>query len=232
MASAAARLRILCFHSFRFSGASMQTQLTTFSNLGAVLAELADLDFIDGAHRAPDDALPENLRQIFPPPHYEFWNARETEEGVVYDHLDESLAKIKEHIAANGPFDGYLGFSQGGSVAHLLSLLSLRGPNSGVPPPRFGVFLSARATRHAAHAELVASAVQTPMPLPSLVLYGGQDTDVPPGQTREMMATLAPDLTTEVFLPTGGHRIPKLSEEHASTVRRFLTAQLAAKSIS
>ena len=230
------RLRILCLHAFQLSGDTMSRQLTQFSNFAKSIDDLAELHFVDGGHRLPDEVgekMPERLRQLFPPPYYEWWNAREEADGsVVYDHLDASLTKLQQHVAAHGPFDGLLGFSQGGSVAHLLALLSLREPAFEFWPPRFGIFLSARTTRHAAHAALLADAVTTPLPLPSLVIYGGNDGDVPAAMTRELMTTLDPGRTTEIYLPEGTHRIPKLSEEHRESVRAFLQAQQEAIAIA
>ena len=45
----------------------------------------------------------------------------------------------------------------------------------------------------------------------------------PPENTRELLATLADPAV--VFLPEGRHRVPRLSEEHAATLRAFLQAQ-------
>ena len=47
------RLRILCLHSFRTSGAIFQRQLGEFANFEAVLSEVADLFFLDGWHHPP-----------------------------------------------------------------------------------------------------------------------------------------------------------------------------------
>ena len=74
------------------------------------------------------------------------------------------------------------------------------------------ILLSCRVSRHTEHSELVAGAVAAPLPLPSLVLYGGKDTDVPPAMTRELMATLDPAGVREIYLPLGGHRVPNLGE--------------------
>ena len=228
------RLRVLCLHSFRLSGTNMSTQMSVFSNISSVLADFAELSFCDGGTQLREEEnskMPQKLRDLFPPPYFEWWNAQETGEGVKYAGLDATLAKLEAHIEAHGPFDGYLGFSQGGSVAHLLSLLSLRAAaqHPKLSPPRFGVFISSRMTRHAAHAELIAAAVHEPLPLPSLVIYGGNDHDVPPELTKELMTTLDPQLRTELFLPEGTHRIPKLAEEQAQIVRTFFEAQLTAK---
>ena len=56
------------------------------SNIQATLDDLASLHFLDGGHRLPDEAaekMPERLRQIFPPPYFEWWNAREEPDGAV-----------------------------------------------------------------------------------------------------------------------------------------------------
>ena len=206
----------------------MQLQMSKFSNFQAAIDDVAELQFLNGGHRLPDEAgdvMPERLRQLFLPPYFEWWNARETGDGVVYDHIDTSLSILQRHIMDQGPYDGVLGFSQGGSVAHLLSLLSLRDPAFTIPPPAFGVFISARTTRHAAHADLLTGAVRDPLPLPSLVIHGGNDANVPSAMTRELMTTLDPSLTTEIFLPEGTHRIPKLSVDQKATVRAFLQKQ-------
>lgn len=207
--------------------------MNKFSNFAATIDDLASLDFVDGGYCVPehevDSVMPERLRAIFPPPYYEWWNARqEKNDEIIYDHIDVSLAKIATHLKDNGPYDGFFGFSQGGSLAHLLSLLTLRAPDlldPAIPPPRFGVFLSARTTRHAAHAKLLAGAVSAPLPLPSLVIYGGKDADVAPELTRELMTTLDSDMTTEIFMPEGKHKIPKLNAEERATVREFLMRQ-------
>ena len=131
------RLRILCFHAFRLSGEAMRKQMNTFSNFEPLLADIADFEYIDGAHRLSDEeaqALPERLRKLFPPPYHEWWNARETPDGVVYDHMDASIELIARHVVSKGPFDGYLGFSQGGSVAHLLRAGRVEKQHEG--PPR------------------------------------------------------------------------------------------------
>ena len=234
MASSTPRLRILCFHAFRLSGSAMQLQMTKFSNFAAAIADLADLDYTDGGRKLADDeaasAMPAKLRELFPPPYFEWWNARDTADGVVYDHLDQSLAKIEQHIAAHGPYDGYLGFSQGGSVAHLLSALSLCQQQEGfgqrVPPPRFAILLSCRTSRHVAHSALMAKVRERPMALNALVLSGGKDQEVPAEDTRQMAATIEPSRVVELHWPEGTHRIPKLNEEQQATVRSFLEAQI------
>ena len=76
---------------------------------------------------------------------------------------------------------------------------------------------------------MMAHVATQPLAMPSLVIYGGADSEVPPELTRELVGTLESASTTQVYLPEGTHRIPKLSPEHAETVRAFVAAQQRAK---
>lgn len=160
-------------------------------------------------------------------------NARDDESlgdgAVVYDDLDRTLSLLHEHELAHGPFDGVLGFSQGGCVAHLVCMLQQQKEASRrlfASPPKFGIFISSRLTRHTEHVEMVRALANDPLDLPSLVISGGQDTSVPPELTEQLAQTLNPALQTRLFLPGGGHRIPKLNDDQASVLRGFLEAQM------
>ena len=183
------------------------------------------------------------------------------------------------HLSAPGPFDGVLGFSQGGSLAHLLCMVqahdkahkhgrsavsvvpqlaasatwearlrawaALRTPGGirrcrqacakglaqaaplntqahGLPAFRFAVILSARVTRAPERAPLVAASRQQPICLPTLLVYGGADNEVPAAMTRELRDTFDPACVTEVFLPEGKHRVPMLQPAEAACCRAFV----------
>jgi pimeloyl-ACP methyl ester carboxylesterase len=234
--SAAAPLRILCLHSFRMSGEILRRQMTQFSNFGRALADLAEFSYIDAPVALTDAEaeakVPARLRMVLPPPYYEWWNARTDEAGGVhYDHLDATLDRLREHLDAHGPFDGLLGFSQGGSVAHLVHLLQQRAGYALRSPPRFGIFISARTSRHVDHAPLVSACADRPLALPALIVCGGKDTDVPAEATHELARTLDPATLTSVFLPDGTHRVPNLDDEQLAVVRGFLEAQQKAREV-
>ncbi len=223
------KLRTLCLHSFRTSAAFLELQLGSFSNVGRLLSEHCEFVYLSAPNRAAqavEESMPESMRRLSPPPYYEWWNARDEADGtVVYDHLDASLQHVSDFIRREGPFDGVLGFSQGGSLAHLLCMLDRE--DGGLPqerPLRFSIILSARVTRHAAHAPLLQAAASRPLTLPSLVLYGGRDNDVPAEMTRELVATFEPEAVTAIFLPDGGHRVPKLAEADAASAVAFVQA--------
>ena len=172
--------------------------------------------------------MPERLRRLLPPPYYEWWNSNQDADGAYqYAGVEETIRHIDEHIAATGPYDGVLGFSQGGSLAHLLCLMQRKRSSSGggassASAFRFGIFVSARASRHASHLELVRAAREAPLDMPSLVIFGGKDTEVQASETRALMETLAPSTTTHLFLPDGTHRVPILDPANAETCLAFL----------
>ena len=234
-------VRIACFHSFRMSGENLRKQMHDFSNFGAQLAG-CELRFPDGTYQCTPEQeakVPPRLRQVLPPPYFEWWNARQNgpaaagisfrdaslpqlDGTITYDGEAESIARVCDFLRREGPFDGVLGFSQGGSLAHLLCLMQEQGQLDGVPAFRIAIILSARATRHPDRAPLIAAARQRPLCLPTLVVYGGHDTDVTPDQTRELCHTIHHESLSEIFLPEGTHRVPILTLHDAAAVRNWV----------
>ena len=92
----------------------------------------------------------------------------------------------------------------------------------GLPAFRFAIILSARVTRAPERAPLLAASRQQPICLPTLVVYGGADTEVPAAMTRELRDTFDPACVTEVFLPEGKHRVPMLQPVDAARCRAFV----------
>ena len=228
------KLRLLCLHSFRTSGESLRKQVAMFSNIGASIDEFADLTYLDAPRKctAEDEAkIPAMLKTIFAPPYYEWWNSRTESDGTVhYDHCEQAVEHVLTHMAAHGPYDGILGFSQGGSMAHLLCVLAQAGAIT-IPHarPSFAVIFSARASRHHAHLELMQKARADPLPIPSLVVFGGNDAEVPPDDTRALCETLSPTLLHSIFVPDGTHKVPRLPPDDVAVLRAFFEARLAAK---
>jgi len=229
------------------------TQYSNLGQLVADDLELVFLDGPHRCSPQAEAAIPPMLRELCPdgpPPCHEWWNSRTEADGsITYDKYRETLEYIDAFVRREGPFAGVLGFSQGGMLAHLLCMLDREGraanaaaiddaagaaasagpglaAGGGLPQPeplRFGIFLSARTVRAASHAELLRGVRERPLTLPSLVVYGGKDTDVPPETTRAMIeGTLHPSAVHEVCIPSGGHKVPPLSPEDAAKCREFL----------
>tara|TARA_B100000795_G_scaffold238903_1_gene200291 strand:- start:75 stop:437 length:363 start_codon:yes stop_codon:yes gene_type:complete len=92
----------------------------------------------------------------------------------------------------------------------------------GLPAFRFAIILSARVTRAPERAPLLAASRQQPIRLPTLLIYGGGDNEVPAAMTRELRDTFDPACVTEVFLPEGKHRVPMLPPAEAACCRAFV----------
>ena len=147
--------RLLCLHSFRTSGEILAQQLFLFSNLGSVLIETCDLTYIDAPHRcspADDEKLEPMIKQVFNGPYHEWFNAQQQANGggLEYEYLFESLKAVEHAVRTRGPFDGFLGFSQGGTLAHLCCMLAAHG-RLPFPEPSFLILLCSRASRHHVH---------------------------------------------------------------------------------
>ncbi|KAK8717356.1 hypothetical protein V6N13_044627 [Hibiscus sabdariffa] len=74
-----------------------------------------DLVFLD----APFPALGKSdVEGIFDPPYFEWFQANQN--FTEYTNVEECLAYIEDYMIKNGPFDGFLGFSQGAVLSAAL----------------------------------------------------------------------------------------------------------------
>ena len=120
-----APLRLLVLHSFRQSGARLRSRM---KRVERALSSVADFVYPDAPHPyAPTDAVRDELAEDFGSDLSDlgdlahqrcWWNS-----GTDHSHYvgwDASLVYLQQLIAELGPFDGVVGFSQGGAVAGLL----------------------------------------------------------------------------------------------------------------
>ena len=91
---------------------------------GTTLSDYCDLDYIDAPHRcspADDEKQDPLITQVFEGPYHEWFNAnrRWAREGggVEYNYLEESLGAVADAVKRRGPYDGFIGFSQGGPAS-------------------------------------------------------------------------------------------------------------------
>jgi len=127
-----------------------------------------------------------------------------------YEHyigFEESLEYLKEVFKTQGPFDGILGFSQGGVMAAILcGMLGQPGSNISF---KFAMLFSAYATKVK---RLREHYKQVPKAFPTLQVFGGEkDTFVPPESSRELAGLFPKDVTT-IYEHKGGHYIPVTAE--------------------
>ena len=101
-----APIRVACFHSFCMSGASLRKQMCEYSNFAASLGEQCEFRFLDGPRRCPPEKeaqMPARLKALLPPPYFEWWNARESDDGVVtYDGEEATLAHVTDFMRREG----------------------------------------------------------------------------------------------------------------------------------
>merc|ERR1712151_258792 len=118
---------------------------------------------------------------------YEWFNASD-DDPPEYRRLPETLDYLEQVMAEQGPFDGIVGFSQGGSIAHLVAFLQAAGERfANAPKLKFVIIISARRSRAAAHQPLWSSPADG-LGLPrTLVIYGGMDANVKPEETRGLI---------------------------------------------
>ena len=235
------RLRILCLHSFRTNGKILQTQMA-MSQQQPLLSSFADCDFIDAPYEcnAEDEKKQyEAVKQFFPCATYgkyrEWFNASSIDKGgmgtdyVVYDRFDDAIECVERTLSeANPPYDGLMGFSQGGSLALYISAMQeqrqrQRGDASAdlFPPLRFLWIQSARLPRDPRCKGLF----DVPLRRPTFVTYTEDDTAVAPHETRELISKL--ESPTVITRPKGGHVLMnvKQSPENGEALKKFLQAQ-------
>jgi len=205
------RLRLLCLHGFRGSGAALRAQMQgSFAELDARLELVCpDAPSLGDGRRAWWNALP--IDGLAPTSkHYEGW------EGT--------RAAISALFADSGPFDGIFGFSQGAALAGLLvGLRASHGVATKERPLLFGfaILVGGFVSNDPVHAALYSE--QESYSLASLHLIGRADRIVSPEASRALAARFhAP----QVVEHDGGHVIASTAE-----VKRALQAFLDGQAV-
>ncbi|KAF7150327.1 hypothetical protein RHSIM_Rhsim02G0034300 [Rhododendron simsii] len=172
--------KLLCLHGYRTSSEILQKQLQKWPE--SLLGRL-DLDFID----APFPALGKSdVEDIFDPPYYEWFQYNE--DYTEYYNFEETIAYIEDYMIKHGPFDGILGFSQGGIIAASIPgmqsngvalttvpkikyLIIISGGKFGGSTPSSNGYLG-----HIGSPVLCADSFSSPVKCPSLHIIGEKDT--------------------------------------------------------
>ena len=244
-AGGGSRLRVLCLHSFRTSSSILKKQMD-FSGFAADVADLVDFDYVDAPHTVPNDKVDARLLDLFgdDEPYREWWNANPAPDGSgdqVYEGLYDAMKTVRDRTTQFGPYDGILGFSQGGCLAELMCRSAWAADGSCAF--RFAVIMCSFACRDASfksiypEATFDANEVQnSDVPLsvnhtPTLLLAGGRDRGVPPELTGRLAKAL--QNSTMITIPENNHAVPRLrTEQQKESVRKFFEDRLSEKSAS
>uniref|UniRef100_A0A7S2JMB0 Carrier domain-containing protein n=1 Tax=Haptolina brevifila TaxID=156173 RepID=A0A7S2JMB0_9EUKA len=200
------QLRVLCLHGFRASADLMRIQMAPL--LGAipeVLAKRCTFVFVDAQRPSTGPAM-----EGIPPeiPTFEWWGEPGPYDETWKRGFDGFGAALHD-LMADGPYDGIIGFSQGGAVASLI-------------PARWVMLFSTITPPTPAELEAVGA--------PKLdMLY--QQRSFHTFDEEEEYAALCKDMVsrfneTTTVLHTEGHAVPK-TDATLSQARMFLEERLA-----
>ncbi|TYI50226.1 hypothetical protein E1A91_D12G086900v1 [Gossypium mustelinum] len=204
--------RILCLHGFRTSAEIFKRQVLRWP--AAVLDKL-DLIFLDAPYPAQGKS---GVERFFDPPYYEWFQA--TEDFTEYTNFEECLAFIEDNMMKSGPFDGFLGFSQGALLSAALPGMQRDGlALTRVPRIKFLIIISGAkfGGPKFAHHKLTSNAYSSPLECPSLHIIG--ETDF---MKQESISLLEYFVDPFVINHPKGHTIPELDEKSTEVMLGFI----------
>ncbi|KAI3961782.1 hypothetical protein MKW92_037629 [Papaver armeniacum] len=202
--------RVLCLHGFRTSGEILKKQLLTKWPESAV--KKLDLVFVDAPFPCTGKS---DVEGFFDPPYYEWYQF--DKETTEYRNFDECLEYVEDVMMKQGPFDGLLGFSQGGILSAGLPGLQSKGlALMKVPKIKFVIIIGGAMFQSPAIAEKAYSP-SSPVQSPSLHFLGEKDF-----MRRYGEKLLELFVEPVVIHHPNGHIIPSLGEKGLETMFKFL----------
>lgn len=195
------RLKILALHGFRQNGEVFRARAR---KLREALADVADLYYptsplIYSPQGETREATLAAFGEINDNPFQRVW-WQASADNSVYEGVDAAIAALAEYVKEYGPFDGVVGFAQGGVLAAVLAAMQ--------PHPvfafRFAICISAFPSRAAAHAEFMRPAA---IAVPALHVLGLNDILVTPDRSIALFEAFDPS-TAKLIKHAGGHFVP------------------------
>ncbi|KAJ7529132.1 hypothetical protein O6H91_15G035200 [Diphasiastrum complanatum] len=200
------RIRLLCFHGFRTSAQILEKQLGKWD---ASIHDLLDLTFLQAPFPAEGKS---DVESIFPPPYFEWFSFNKA--FTEYVGVQEAVEYISKYMKQNGPFDGFLGFSQGAILsAYLVSLQEKGLALQDVEPLRLIVIISG-AKFPSSKMEL---AYRETIRCPSIHFIGEKDYLKTPGEELVKLFQ-SPFIIRHSY----GHTIPRLDADTTLKVVDYL----------
>lgn len=209
------KLRVLCLHGFRTSAAIFEKQILRWS---PSILELLDLTFLDGPYTARGKS---EVEGIFPGPYFEWYQFNKDFSELT--NLEECKDYITNYMREHGPFDGLMGFSQGGVLAAAFAGLQQKGlALQQHPPLRFIILVSGAGFNNQ---QLMHECYSEPVKCPSVHIIGALD--FLKKVNEELVLKFENPL---VIRHEGKHTVPRLGEEPTKLVRDFLLRVLSTPS--
>lgn len=172
------------------------------SALEAALGPALDLRFPDAPHPASGPAQ-DAVQTAWPGvPYFEWWD--KGADGK-YAGVETTLDYIRDYEQMHGPFEGVVGFSQGGALAALLSSQTSAAAAPALPSLRFALVMSGFCPADPLlKAQMTAAA---PFRVPATLIFGkGWDFE---RQGTEQLAQLWASGAAKVIEHGGGHVVPR-----------------------
>ncbi|KAJ2555796.1 hypothetical protein EV175_002188 [Coemansia sp. RSA 1933] len=167
---------------------------------------------MDNMARAEAEKAGKTLGRVF-----KGWYYLKSVDPEVTVGVDTSIAYLDGVLEKQGPFDGILGFSQGGLIAAVMcSVLEHRQSSDSIghPPFRFAIICSGYMLKDAEWQHLY----EKPLSTPSLHLYGVLDPMIRFSRSMKLQRVFVNPKST---CSDGAHFIPK-SQESILTVSQFI----------
>lgn len=202
-----AKLRVLCLHGFRTSAAIFHKQVSRWD---PSILQLLDLTFLDGPYPARGKS---DVEAIFPGPYFEWYQFNKDFSELT--NFEESKEFIIKYMQEHGPFDGLMGFSQGGVLSAAFAGQQQKGlAIQQHPPLRFIILVSGAGfnNQHQMH-----EYYSEPVECPSVHIIGDQD------HLRAVNEELVSKFKDPLVIRhPGKHMVPRLGEEQTKLVKDFL----------
>ncbi|KAE8671509.1 hypothetical protein F3Y22_tig00111947pilonHSYRG00156 [Hibiscus syriacus] len=204
--------RVVCLHGFRTSAEILKKQVLRWP---LTVLDKLDLVFLDAPFPAQGKS---DVEAFFDPPYYEWFQANQN--FTEYTNFEECLEYIENYMIKNGPFDGFLGFSQGAVLSAALPGMQRDGlALTRIPKIKFLILISGAKFGWSkfGHHKLSCKAFSTPLECPSLHITGEMDFMKP-----ESTALLESFVDPFVINHPKGHTVPRLDERSTEVMLEFI----------
>lgn len=228
--------RILFLHGYTQSGNTLRHKTGAISK---ALSKYAEIVYPTGPIKLemPEDPNPEERERLAKLGNedgegsFAWWRA--DHDAQDFAGFDQTMTLLTDLLEKEGPFDGVMGFSQGGGLAAMLASLLERQNNflrADHPPLKFAVVFSGFKSVFPKYADLYDPKIKTPM----LHVIGSRDPIVPPERSMELVESCA---ASEILEHPGSHFVPSAAPFKAKIVdfvlshtakRKEMTAIVAA----
>ncbi|MCO5574044.1 hypothetical protein L7F22_027822 [Adiantum nelumboides] len=200
------KLRVLCLHGSHTNAAIFEKQIHRWDSS---ILQLLNLNFLDGPYATSGKS---EVEAIFPGLYFEWFQFNKDYSEFI--NLEECKDFLSKYMQEHGPFDGLMGFSQGGVQAAAFAGLQQKGMVlQGHPPLRFiilvsGIGLNNKQAMHECYSEIVLC--------PSAHIIGDKDC------LRKINEKLMQKFKNPLIIRhQEKHTVPRLGEEQTKLLRDF-----------